>query len=145
MIGFLKVFGKGVLYTVLLPFIILIWALFTVYCIFLFIYYFFRNNIIWLKGGSPFADSKEEVKAKQILLERQNQQNNSQQNDQYKDALIATLASAVAAQSQNAAQQQAQPQERVPMVDVFPTEEIEQKEPSQLEQYLEEQEGEKEE
>jgi len=142
MIGFLKVFGKGVLYTVLLPFIILIWALFTVYCIFLFIYYFFRNNIIWLKGGSPFADSKDDVKAKQILLERQNQQTNNQQNDQYKDALIATLASAVAAQSQNAAQQ---PQEQVPVVDAFSTESIEQKEPSQLEQYLEEQEGDKEE
>ena len=74
MIGFLKVFGKGVLYTILLPFILLIWALFTVYCIFLFIFYFFRNNVVWLKGGSPFADMKEDVKAKQILLEQQNKQ-----------------------------------------------------------------------
>ena len=142
MISFLKVFGKGVLYTVLLPFIILIWALFTVYCIFLFIYYFFRNNIIWLKGGSPFADTKEDAEAKRILLERQSQQANAQQNDQYKDALIATLASAVAAQSQNAAQQQ--PQENIPAVDVFPSEQIEHQEPTQLENYLDNQEGEKE-
>ena len=137
MIGFLKVFGKGVLYTILLPFILLIWALFTVYCIFLFIFYFFRNNVVWLKGGSPFADMKEDVKAKQILLEQQNKQETAQTNDQYKDALIATLASAVAAQSQQ--QQSPQPQQNVPTVDVFPTQELEHhEEPTQLEEYLEE-------
>ena len=137
MIGFLKVFGKGVLYTVLFPFIILIWALFTVYCIFLFIYSLFKNLIVWIKGGSPFGDTKEDIEAKRVLLERQNQQQTSQTNDQYKDALIATLASAVAAQSQAVQQQQSQ-QENVDTVDVFPTEQLDYNEPSQLENYLEE-------
>lgn len=139
MLGFLKVFGKGILYTILLPFIILIWALFTVYCVFLFIYSFCKNTIIWLKGGSPFGDTKEDVEAKRILLEQQNQQANAQTNNQYKDALIATLASAVAAQAQSG--QQPQPQQNADAVDVFPTQEIDYEEPSQLENYLDEEKG----
>lgn len=137
MIGFLKVFGKGVLYTVLFPFIVLILVLYTVYCIFLFIYTFIRAVILWISGGSPFDDTKEDVEAKRILLGRQNQETAAQQNDQYKDALIATLASAVAAQSQ-AAQQAQQPQQSVPTYDVFPTNELENNEPSQIEQYIDE-------
>ena len=137
MIGFLKVFGKGVLYTVLFPFIVLILVLYTVYCIFLFIYTFIRAVILWIGGGSPFDDTKEDVEAKRILLGRQNQETAAQQNDQYKDALIATLASAVAAQSQ-AAQQAQQPQQNVPTYDVFPTKELENNEPSQIEQYIDE-------
>ena len=134
MIGFLKVFGKGVLYTILFPFIVLIWVLFTVYCIFLFIYSFIKSVILWIKGDSPFNDTKEDAEAKRILIDRQNQQNTSQTNDQYKDALIATLASAVAAQSQ--ANQQMNQKPEIPAVDVFPTAEIEQSEPTQLENYL---------
>ena len=134
MIGFLKVFGKGVLYTVLFPLIVLILVLYTVYCIFLFVYTFIRAVILWISGGSPFDDTKEDVEAKRILLCRQNQETAAQQNDQYKDALIATLASAVAAQSQ-AAQQ---PQQGVPTYDVFPTNELENNEPSQIEQYIDE-------
>ena len=137
MIGFLKVFGKGVLYTVLFPFIVLILVLYTAYCIFLFIYTFIRAVILWISGGSPFDDTKEDVEAKRILLGRQNQETAAQQNDQYKDALIATLASAVAAQSQ-AAQQAQQPQQGVPTYDVFPTNELEHNEPSQIEQYIDE-------
>lgn len=134
MIGFLKVFGKGVLYTILFPFIVLIWVLFTVYCIFLFIYSLIKSVILWIKGDSPFNDTKEDAEAKRILIDRQNQQNISQTNDQYKDALIATLASAVAAQSQ--ANQQMNQKPEIPAVDVFPTAEIEQNEPTQLENYL---------
>lgn len=136
MLGFLKVFGKGVLYTILFPFIVLIWVLYTVYCIFLFIVEFFRSLILWIKGGSPFDDTPEDAEAKRILLAKQNQETNAQTNDQYKDALIATLASAVAAQSQ-AAQQNTQQQD-VPTLDVFPTNELEHEEPSQIEQYIDE-------
>ena len=145
MIGFLKVFGKGVLYTILFPFIVLIWALFTVYCIGLFIYQFFKSVILWIKGDSPFADTKEDVEAKRILMERMNQTTTSQQNDQYKDALIASLANAVVQQqSQMQQQQQQNPQNNVPIYDVFPTEELEHSEPSQLEQYFDEEKGDEE-
>ena len=136
MLGFLKVFGKGVLYTILFPFIVLILVLYTVYCIFLFVFEFFRSLILWIKGGSPFDDTPEDAEAKRILLAQQNQGTNVQTNDHYKDALIATLASAVAAQSQ-AAQQNTQQQD-VPTLDVFPTNELEHEEPSQIEQYIDE-------
>lgn len=139
MIGFLKVFGKGVLYTVLLPFILLIWALFTVYCIILFIYTLFKSIIIWIKGSSPFADTKEDIEAKRILLERQNKQQASeaqQTSDQYKDALIATLASAVAAQSQAANNNQQNP--AIPTVEAYQPEAIDLQEPEQIEEYTDE-------
>ena len=136
MLGFLKVFGKGVLYTILFPFIVLILVLYTVYSIFLFVFEFFRSLILWIKGGSPFDDTPEDAEAKRILLAQQNQGTNVQTNDHYKDALIATLASAVAAQSQ-AAQQNTQQQD-VPTLDVFPTNELEHEEPSQIEQYIDE-------
>lgn len=130
MIGFLKVFGKGILYTILLPFILLIWAGFTVYCIFLFIIMLIKSIVTWISGGSPFSDTKDDIRAKKILLERQNQ-NATPNNDQYKDALIATLATAVV-------QQANQPTNNVPTYDVFPTQEIEQtSEPTKLENYLE--------
>ncbi|GEM_PF-2739996 len=139
MIGFLKVFGKGVLYTVLLPFILLIWALFTVYCILLFIYTLFKSIIIWIKGSSPFADTKEDIEAKRILLERQNKQQASeaqQTSDQYKDALIATLASAVAAQSQAANNNQQNP--AIPTVEAYQPEAIELQDSEQIEEYTNE-------
>lgn len=130
MIGFLKVFGKGILYTILLPFILLIWAGFTVYCIFLFVIMLIKSIVTWISGGSPFSDTKDDIRAKKILLERQNQ-NATPNNDQYKDALIATLATAVA-------QQANKPTNNVPTYDVFPTQEIEQtSEPTKLENYLE--------
>lgn len=130
MIGFLKVFGKGILYTILLPFILLIWAGFAVYCVFLFIIMLIKSIVTWITGGSPFSDTKDDIRAKKILLERQNQ-NTTPNNDQYKDALIATLATAVA-------QQTNKPTNNVPTYDVFPTQEIEQtSEPTQLENYLE--------
>ncbi len=92
--------------------------------------------MLWIKGGSPFDDTPEDAEAKRILLAKQNQEANVQTNDQYKDALIATLASAVAAQSQ-AAQQNTQQQD-VPTLDVFPTNELEHEELSQIEQYIDE-------
>lgn len=138
MLGFLKVFGKGVLYTILFPFIVLILALFTIYCIGLFIYQFIRAVITWISGGDPFADTKEDIEAKKILLERQNQ-GNGPTADQTKDAVIAALANAVLQQQQNMQQQPNNPQEKeIPTYDVFPTEEIEQNEPSLLEQYIDE-------
>ena len=137
MLGFLKVFGKGVLYTVLLPFILLTLCLYTVYCILIFIYTLIKSLILWIMGNSLFNDTKEDIEAKKILLARQNQQTQTQTNDQYKDALIATLASAVAAQAQSA-QQPSQPVNETPTLDVFPTNELEQQEPSQLENYLDE-------
>lgn len=141
MLGFLKVFGKGVLYTILLPFILLILGLYTVYCCFLFIYMLIKSLILWIMGNNLFSETKEDVEAKKILLAQQNQEPTSQTNDQYKDALIATLASAVAAQAQSA-QQTNQQIEEAPALDTTPVSEIDRDEPYQLENNLDEQEDE---
>lgn len=141
MLGFLKVFGRGVLYTILLPFILLTLVLYTAYCCLLFVYMLIKSLILWIMGNNLFGDLKEDVEAKKILLAKQNQESTAQTNDQYKDALIATLASAVAAQAQS--NQQPNPQiEQEPALDVFPTNELEQEEPSQLENFLDDQEEE---
>jgi len=67
MTDFLKTFGKGVLYVVLLPFIVLFVALFMVY---LFITYFvmaIKSVIIFFAGGDPLGDLPEDIEAKKIL------------------------------------------------------------------------------
>ena len=134
MFGFLKVFGRGVLYTVLLPFIVLIWVLFTVYNIFLFIVMFFISVIKWVKGGSPFADTKEDVQAKKLLLERHNQAATTEQTQQNKDALIAALASAVI-QSTNQQNQSTEQTQNVQTYEAYPAQEIESSEPTQIEHF----------
>ena len=70
MAEFFKTLLKGVIYVVLLPFILLGWALEGVYCVFVFIYMAIRNLIIFFAGGSPMGDLPEDVKAKKILAER---------------------------------------------------------------------------
>lgn len=73
--SFFKTLGTGVLYTLLLPFIVLIWLGYGIYCVAIFIYMFFKSIIVWIKGGTPFGDLPEEVEAKRILINKQEQQN----------------------------------------------------------------------
>lgn len=70
MVTFFKTFGLGVLYTITLPLILLVWAGYAVYCFFVFIYMSIRNVIIFFSGGTPNGDMKEDVEAKRILLAR---------------------------------------------------------------------------
>lgn len=78
MMGFLKTIGYGVLYTILSPLILLVLVLYAVYCFGLTIYEALRTLIIFFKGGTPFGDLAEDVKAKEILLAKQNAQLNPQ-------------------------------------------------------------------
>lgn len=70
MLSFLKIFLQGVLYVVLLPFILLLLALYAVYCVFHFIYIAIRSIVVFFMGGTPLGDSPEDVEAKRILMER---------------------------------------------------------------------------
>ena len=70
MLGFLKIFLQGVLYVVLLPFILVLLALYAVYCVFVFIYIAIRSIIVFFMGGTPLGDLPEDVEAKRILMER---------------------------------------------------------------------------
>ena len=73
MLGFLKVFLQGILYVVLLPLILAILAGYCIYCIAIFIYMAIRSIIVFFMGGSPLGDLPEDVEAKRILMEREQQ------------------------------------------------------------------------
>ena len=74
MLNFFKVFGKGILYIIGLPFILAFLGIYAVYCFVMFLYMAFRNIIIFFSGGTPNGDMKEDVEAKRILLARQEKQ-----------------------------------------------------------------------
>ena len=73
MLGFLKIFLQGILYVVLSPLILLTLALYAVYCLIAFIYIAIRSIIVFFMGGTPLGDLPEDVEAKRILMERQEQ------------------------------------------------------------------------
>ena len=80
MLGFLKIFLQGILYVVLLPFILLGLAFYVAYCLVIFIYMAIRSIIVFFMGGTPLGDLPEEVDAKRILMEREeNKETNSTQ------------------------------------------------------------------
>ena len=82
MASFFKLVGKGILYALGLPFFVVALCLYSIYCLIMFIYEAIRSLFVYFSGGTPFGDLKEDVKAKQILLQRQNQQANQQSNPQ---------------------------------------------------------------
>ena len=81
MLKLLKVFGRGLLVTVLLPFIVLIWVFYGVYCIGIFIFMFFKSTIDYFLGKTFNAELPEDLEARRILLEKE------KTNEQAKDAL----------------------------------------------------------
>ena len=81
MLKLLKVFGRGVLTTLLLPVILLVWVLYGVYCIGLFVFMFFKSTIEYFQGKTFDADLPEDLESKRILLEKE------KTNEQARDAL----------------------------------------------------------
>ena len=73
MLGFLKIFLQGILYVVLSPLILLTLAVYAAYCVLAFIYIAIRSIIVFFMGGTPLGDLPEDVEAKRILMERQEQ------------------------------------------------------------------------
>ncbi len=70
MTSFFKVFFQGILYILLLPFFLLLLAIYFVYCLLVFIYIGIRCIIIFFAGGYPLGDLPEDVKAKEILAKQ---------------------------------------------------------------------------
>lgn len=70
MLGFIKIFLQGLLYVVTLPLILLILALYGVYCVFVFIYIAIRSIVVFFMGGTLLGDLPEDVEAKRILMQR---------------------------------------------------------------------------
>lgn len=71
MLNLLKVFLRGIFTTLLLPVIILIWVGYGVYCIFVFIFMFFKGVIDYFRGKSFNADLPEDLESRRILLEKE--------------------------------------------------------------------------
>lgn len=137
MLNFLKVFGRGIVVTILSPLFALGLAFYLVYCLVLFIIMFFWGVIGFFRGNNINADLPEDLEAKRLVLE------NEKSDEQAKDMLnvmYQSMAQAMinSAQAQAQAQSQAQPKPPVDVIDYLTSNE----EPQQIEQTTEPQEGE---
>lgn len=85
----LKMFGKGVVITLMLPFILVIWVLYSVYCLTTFVIMFFVNVIEYFRGKNSGGDLIEDLEAKKILLEKEQADDQAKQmiNIMYQNAL----------------------------------------------------------
>ena len=71
MLSFLKVFARGLIVTLLLPVIVLVLAVYMVYCLILFVVMFFKAVIGYFKGNNINADLPEDLEARRIILEKE--------------------------------------------------------------------------
>lgn len=71
MLNLLKVFLRGIVTTVLLPLILLVWVGYGVYCVFIFIFMFFKGVIDYFMGKSFNADLPEDLESRRMLLEKE--------------------------------------------------------------------------
>lgn len=71
MVALLKLFVKGILTTIMLPFVLLVWALYGVYCFIAFIVMFFVNVVEFFQGKNSGGELIEDLEARKILLEKE--------------------------------------------------------------------------
>lgn len=67
MASFFKSFGKGILYLLVLPFLVVILAVYGVVGLLVFVFMAFKGLILFFTGRSLFDDLPEDKKAKEIL------------------------------------------------------------------------------
>ena len=79
MLNLLKVFLRGIITTLLLPVIVLVWVGYGVYCIFIFVFMFFKGVIDYFRGKSFNADLPEDLESRRILLEKEKQEAQSKE------------------------------------------------------------------
>lgn len=89
--SFLKIFGKGVLYTVLSPLILVAWVLYGVYLLFVFVFMFFKTTIEFFMGKNT-EEFKEDLEARQMLLE---DEKNQDRNQKIADAVMVGMAASM--------------------------------------------------
>ena len=66
-VGFFKSFGKGLLYIVLFPLILLVIAIWGVYGLVIFVIQLIKTIILFFSGRTLSSDLEEDLKAKAIL------------------------------------------------------------------------------
>ena len=69
MLSFLKVFVRGIVCTILLPVILLVWVLYGVYCLVAFLVMLVKSIILFFAGDNAAGELPEDIEAKRILLE----------------------------------------------------------------------------
>lgn len=69
--SFFKLFLKGILVTILLPVILLIWLLYGVYCLVLFLVMFVKGVIEFFQGKEPAGEMLEDIESKRTILEKE--------------------------------------------------------------------------
>ena len=74
MLSFLKVFVRGIVCTILLPVILLVWVLYGVYCLVAFLVMLVKSIILFFAGDNAAGELPEDIEAKKILLEREQSQ-----------------------------------------------------------------------
>ena len=79
MLSFLKVFARGIICTVLLPVILLVWVLYGVYCLVAFLVMFVKSVILFFAGDDAAGELPEDKQAKIILMKREQAQFEQQQ------------------------------------------------------------------
>lgn len=89
MISFLKVFLRGIICTVLLPLILLVWVCYGVYCLVIFLIMLVKSVICFFAGDNATGEMKEDIEAKRILLEKEQAQidTNTMLNAMYMNTL----------------------------------------------------------
>ena len=82
MSNFFKSFGKGLLYVVLFPFILVGIVLYAVFGLFVFIFQFFKLIYLFFTGRTLNSDLEEDIAAKAILEKSNNPEKEDTKNDQ---------------------------------------------------------------
>ena len=100
MLKLLKVVVRGIIVTLLLPFILVAWILYGVYCIGLFIFMFVKTTIEYFKGGTFNADLPEDIEARRMVLEKE------KRDEQAKEMLSSMYENTIAQQQANMFAQQ---------------------------------------
>ena len=82
MANFFKSFGKGLLYVILFPFIIVGIVLYAVFGLFVFVFQFFKLIYLFFTGRTLFSDFEEDIAAKAVLEKANNPVKEEVKNDQ---------------------------------------------------------------
>lgn len=79
---FFRTVLRGLAYTLLLPFILVIWVLYGVYCLLGFTFMFIKALILFFMGDSISNEMKEDIEARRIVLEKEQAQAEQQEKQQ---------------------------------------------------------------
>lgn len=87
MVSFFKNFGKGVLYVLVLPFLLVGMALYAVVAFFVFIFLSIKGLVLFFTGRSLYEDLPEDIEAKKRLAPHQAAAQTSVSNEDISSAL----------------------------------------------------------